>query len=184
MNIIIVGLGKLGLTLTKQLVTEGHDITVVDINSQKVSSAVDAYDVMGVCGNGTTCETLETAITSKSKLIIAATASDEVNILCCLIANRMGVENTIARVRNPDYAAQKYQELSVSRLRQILNLSQEARLKLQASEYIRTICSATCPFMKSEKNAKQKCLYVPFSVMKMFISPQVISSSVATMLSA
>lgn len=106
MNIIIVGLGKLGLTLTKQLVTEGHDITVVDINSQKVSSAVDAYDVMGVCGNGTTCETLETAITSKSKLIIAATASDEVNILCCLIANRMGVENTIARVRNPDYAAQ------------------------------------------------------------------------------
>lgn len=106
MNIIIVGLGKLGLTLTKQLVTEGHDITVVDISSQKVSSAVDAYDVMGVCGNGTTCETLETAITSKSKLIIAATASDEVNILCCLIANRMGVENTIARVRNPDYAAQ------------------------------------------------------------------------------
>ena len=106
MNIIIVGLGKLGLTLTKQLVTEGYDITVVDINSQKVSSAVDAYDVMGVCGNGTTCETLETAITSKSKLIIAATASDEVNILCCLIANRMGVENTIARVRNPDYAAQ------------------------------------------------------------------------------
>ena len=106
MNIIIVGLGKLGVTLTKQLVNEGHSITVVDTNNEKVTSIVDAYDVMGVCGNGVTCETLETAGASKAKLIISATASDEVNILCCLIANKMGTENTIARVRNPDYAAQ------------------------------------------------------------------------------
>lgn len=106
MNIIIVGLGKLGVTLTKQLINEGHSITVVDINNEKVASIVDTYDVMGVCGNGVTCETLETAGASKAKLIISATASDEVNILCCLIANKMGAENTIARVRNPDYAAQ------------------------------------------------------------------------------
>ena len=106
MNIIIVGLGKLGVTLTKQLINEGHSITVVDINNEKVASVVDTYDVMGVCGNGVTCETLETAGASKAKLIISATASDEVNILCCLIANKMGTENTIARVRNPDYAAQ------------------------------------------------------------------------------
>ena len=106
MNIIIVGLGKLGTTLTKQLVAEGHSITIVDTNNEKLTSTVDTYDVMGVCGNGITCETLETAGASKAKLIIAATASDEVNILCCLIANRMGTENTIARVRNPDYAAQ------------------------------------------------------------------------------
>ena len=106
MNIIIVGLGKLGITLTKQLVSEGHSLTVVDTNNDKVSSVVDTYDVMGVCGNGATCDTLETAGASKAKLIIAATASDEMNILCCLIANRMGAENTIARVRNPDYANQ------------------------------------------------------------------------------
>lgn len=106
MNIIIVGLGKLGMTLTKQLVNEGHSITVVDTNSEKLTNAVDTYDVMGVCGNGATCETLETAGAAKAKLIIAATASDEMNILCCLIANRMGTENTVARVRNPDYAAQ------------------------------------------------------------------------------
>ena len=106
MNIIIVGLGKLGVTLTKQLINEGHSITVVDINNEKVASVVDTYDVMGVCGNGVTCETLETAGASKAKLIISATASDEVNILCFLIANKMGTENTIARVRNPDYAAQ------------------------------------------------------------------------------
>lgn len=106
MHIIIVGLGKLGMTMTKQLVNEGHSITVVDINSEKLTKTVDIYDVMGVCGNGATCETLEEAGASKAKLIIAATASDELNILCCLIANRMGTENTIARVRNPDYAAQ------------------------------------------------------------------------------
>lgn len=106
MHIIIVGLGKLGITMTKQLVKEGHSITVIDTNNEKLTNTVDAYDVMGVCGNGATCETLETAGASKAKLIIAATASDEMNILCCLIANRMGTENTIARVRNPDYAAQ------------------------------------------------------------------------------
>lgn len=106
MNIIIVGLGKLGITLTKQLVSEGHDVTVVDTQSEKVSTVVDTYDVMGICGHGATKEVLEEAGTSRAKLIIAATASDELNILTCLIANRMGVESTIARVRNPDYYAQ------------------------------------------------------------------------------
>lgn len=106
MHIIIVGLGKLGITMTKQLVNEGHNITLVDINNEKLTSAVNTYDVMGVCGNGATCEILEEAGATKAKLIIAATPSDELNILCCLIANRMGTENTIARVRNPDYAAQ------------------------------------------------------------------------------
>ncbi len=106
MHIIIVGLGKLGMTMTKQLVNEGHSVSVIDTNNDKLTNAVDAYDVMGVWGNGATVETLEAAGASKAKLIIAATASDEMNILCCLIANRMGTENTIARVRNPDYAAQ------------------------------------------------------------------------------
>ncbi len=106
MNIIIVGLGKLGTTMTKQLVNEGHSITAVDLNSEKLTTLVNTYDVIGVCGNGATCDTLEAAGAAKAKLIIAATASDEMNILCCLIANRMGTENTIARVRNPDYAAQ------------------------------------------------------------------------------
>lgn len=106
MHIIIVGLGKLGMTMTKQLVNEGHNITLVDINNERLEAAVNTYDVMGVWGNGATCEILEEAGATKAKLIIAATPSDELNILCCLIANRMGTENTIARVRNPDYAAQ------------------------------------------------------------------------------
>lgn len=106
MYIIIVGMGKLGTTLTKQLVAEGHDIVAVDLRRDRVTSVVDTYDVMGICGNGATCEILEEAGVAKAKLVIAATASDEMNILTCLIANRMGTEHTIARVRNPDYANQ------------------------------------------------------------------------------
>lgn len=106
MNIIIVGLGKIGTTMTKQLVAEGHDVTVIDINHDTVVSTVDACDVMGICGNGASREILEEAGAAKAKLIIAATPSDELNILSCLMAKRMGTENTIARVRNPDYATQ------------------------------------------------------------------------------
>ncbi len=106
MNIIIVGLGKLGITMTKQLIAEGHDITVIDTKRDTVVSAVDVYDVMGICGNGASRDTLDEAGASKAKLIIAATPSDELNILACLIAKRMGTEHTIARVRNPDYANQ------------------------------------------------------------------------------
>lgn len=106
MYIIIVGMGKLGTTLTKQLVAEGHDIVAVDLRRDRVTSVVDTYDVMGICGNGATCEILEEAGAAKAKLVIAATASDEMNILTCLIANHMGTEHTIARVRNPDYANQ------------------------------------------------------------------------------
>lgn len=106
MNIIIVGQGKFGTTITKQLVAEGHDVAVIDLKREKVVSVVDAYDVMGICGNGASCEVLEEAGAAKAKLIIAATNSDELNILVCLTANKMGTEHTIARVRNPDYANQ------------------------------------------------------------------------------
>lgn len=106
MNIIIVGQGKLGRTLTKQLVAEGHNLVVIDLRRDRVTSVVDAYDVMGICGNGAMYEVLEEAGAAKAKLIIAATNSDELNILTCMIANHMGTENTIARVRNPDYANQ------------------------------------------------------------------------------
>ena len=106
MNIIIVGLGKIGTTMTKQLVAEGHDVTVIDINHDTVVSTVDACDVMGICGNGASREILEEAGAAKAKLIIAATPSDELNILSCLMAKKIGTEHTIARVRNPDYANQ------------------------------------------------------------------------------
>lgn len=106
MNIIIVGQGKYGMTLTQQLANENHDIVVVDINSSAVTTAVDTYDVMGICGNGATVDILKEAGAKKAKLLVACTGSDELNILCCTFAKELGTENTVARVRNPDYASQ------------------------------------------------------------------------------
>jgi len=106
MKIIIVGQGKLGATLTSQLAGEGHDIVAVDLNSNKVTSIVDTYDVMGISGNGVNIDVLEEAGAKKADLVIACTSSDEMNILCCMFANKLGTAHTVARVRNPDYSSQ------------------------------------------------------------------------------
>ncbi|MBR3620672.1 MAG: Trk system potassium transporter TrkA, partial [Clostridia bacterium] len=106
MYIIIVGQGKFGSTMTAQLCNESHDIVVVDINSDKVTNMVEQYDVMGICGNGSTVDVLREAGADKAKLLIATTGSDELNILCCTFAKKLGTETTIARVRNPVYATQ------------------------------------------------------------------------------
>ncbi len=103
MKIIIVGCGKVGYTLAEQLNDEGHDITVVDTNSQKIEQAISTLDVQGVEGNGTTFNTLSEAGIKIADLLIAVTAKDEVNLLCCLMARKTGNCNTIARVRNPEY---------------------------------------------------------------------------------
>lgn len=106
MNIIIVGQGKFGLTLTKQLSKEGHDLVIIDRNNDVVTKIVDECDVMGICGNGANCDILKEAGADKAKVLIATTSSDELNILCCMFAKKLGTQHTIARVRNPDYAAQ------------------------------------------------------------------------------
>jgi len=117
MKIIIVGCGKVGYTLAQQLNEEGHDITVVDINSEKIEQAMSTLDVQGVEGNGTTFNTLLEAGIKISDLLIAVTARDEVNLLCCLMAKKTGNCNTIARVRNPEYVSE------LSYLREGLGLS-------------------------------------------------------------
>ncbi len=106
MNIIIVGDGKVGRTLTEYLSNEGYDVTVIDKNPKVVESVVNLYDVKGVCGNGANYEALIEAGAEKADLLIAATSSDEVNVLSCLMAKKIGTTNTIARVRNPEYAKQ------------------------------------------------------------------------------
>lgn len=103
MKIIIVGCGKVGYALAQQLNEEGHDITVIDTNGEKVERAISTLDVQGIEGNGTTINTLMEADINISDLLIAVTAQDEVNLLCCLMAKKAGNCNTIARVRNPEY---------------------------------------------------------------------------------
>ncbi len=103
MKIIIVGCGKVGYTLAQQLDEEGHDITVVDTDAAKIEQAISTLDVQGIEGNGTTFNALAEAGIKVADLLIAVTAQDEVNLLCCLMAKKTGNCNTIARVRNPEY---------------------------------------------------------------------------------
>lgn len=103
MNIIIVGCGKVGHTLVQQLGGEHHDIVVVDLAADKVHSITDELDAKGVIGNGVSYQTLQEAGVEEADLLIAVTASDEQNLLCCCIARQAGHCKTIARVRNPIY---------------------------------------------------------------------------------
>ena len=102
-NIIIVGCGKVGQALVEQLNDEGNDITVIDKVAEKVNDVSSRYDVMGVIGNGATHSVQQDAGIDRANLLIAVTGSDELNLLCCLIAKKAGNCHTIARVRNPQY---------------------------------------------------------------------------------
>lgn len=103
MNIIIVGCGKLGITLAEQLDQEGHNIVVVDNHADSVRNVTDTFDIMGVIGSGASYHVLIEAGIEKANLLIAVTGSDELNLLCCLIARKASKGHTIARVRNPQY---------------------------------------------------------------------------------
>ena len=103
MNIIVVGCGKIGVTMLESLVAEGHDVTAVDTDPDVITELTNIHDVMGVCGNGADCEPLEEAGVAKADLLLATTGSDEVNMLSCFVARRMGAKHTIARIRKPEY---------------------------------------------------------------------------------
>ncbi len=103
MHIIVVGCGNVGQTLTQQLSKEGHNITVIEEKSSVVQNVVNNYDVMGIVGNGASYSIMKDAGIETADLMIAVTDSDELNLLCCLIAKKAGNCHTIARVRNPVY---------------------------------------------------------------------------------
>ena len=104
LKIIIVGCGKVGATLIEQLSKEGHDITIIDKNSDKITEITNLYDIMGITGNGASYSVQKSAGIDSADLLIAVTASDELNLLCCTIARQVGHCSTIARVRTPDYS--------------------------------------------------------------------------------
>ncbi len=106
MNIIIVGAGKVGSTIASFLCEEDHDVTIIDTKEDVLDELMNAQDIQGVCGNGSILSILEEAGASKSSLVIATTVSDEINLLCCMTAKKMGAKHCIARVRNPSYIKQ------------------------------------------------------------------------------
>ena len=106
MKIIVVGCGKVGAALTAQLAREHHDISVIDVDSRVLMDISNNYDVMGVIGNGASRAVQMEAGVAGADLLVAATDSDELNLLCCLIAKKAGGCNTVARVRNPVYTGE------------------------------------------------------------------------------
>lgn len=104
MEVIIVGCGKVGRTLAEQLQEENTDLTLIDISPEKINSISDDIDAIGIVGNGASINILMEAGIETADILIAVTASDELNLLCCLIAQKTGHCHTIARVRNPVYS--------------------------------------------------------------------------------
>lgn len=104
MKIIIVGCGRVGYSLAGKLNADDNDVVVVDVSAEKVADATAQFDVMGVVGNGATFSVLQEAGIGDADLLIAVTSSDELNLLCCMIAKKEGNCKTVARIKQPAYS--------------------------------------------------------------------------------
>ena len=132
MDIIIAGSGKTGLTLARQLIAEGHDVTLIDQDSHVLEAALERYDAMAVCGNCASKELLLQAGVEKADLLIAATDADEVNLLCCMTAHGINRNiHTIARIRNPQYAQQVMTMPEVFPLSLTVNPEKRAAMEIE-----------------------------------------------------
>ena len=107
MRAIVVGAGVVGFDVAKLLSQAEHDVVVIDYDPEALSHINDKLDVMTVCGNGTSTSILEEAGIRDARILIAVTAIDEVNIIACMLADRLGVETTIARVRSDELSNTK-----------------------------------------------------------------------------
>lgn len=103
MKVIIFGCGKIGSTIISTLVKEGHKIVAIDRSNEAVDEITNIYDVMGLCGNGVDCAVMTEAGIESTDLFIAVTGSDELNMLSCFLARKLGAKHTIARIRTPEY---------------------------------------------------------------------------------
>lgn len=103
MKIVIIGDGKIGSTLAEQLSQEKHEVTLIDQSSEPLEQSNNHLDVMVVEGDGASHAVQQEAGVGQADLVIACTGADELNLLCCLIAKKLGAKNTVARVRNPNY---------------------------------------------------------------------------------
>ena len=118
MKIIIFGCGKVGATIISSLTGEGHDIVAMDKAPSVVNEISTLYDVMGLCGTGVDSDAMSEAGVEDAELFIAVTGSDELNMLACFLARKMGAKHTLARIRTPEYNDQ-----SLGFMKQCLNLS-------------------------------------------------------------
>lgn len=106
MKIVIVGAGKVGKSIAVKLTAEEHDVVIIDKDADVLSRSANEIDAICMEGNGADYRVQREAGVAQADLLIAATEHDEVNMICCLIAHKLGAKRTIARIRDPEYAAQ------------------------------------------------------------------------------
>lgn len=138
LHIIIVGCGKVGRTLVERLSREGHDIVIIDKNADKVNEISGLYDIMGVVGNGASYSVQIEAGIETADLIVAVTESDELNLLCCIIAKQVGDCAAAARVRTPDYSKESAYIRAKLGLTLIINPDFEAAKEIARILYLPT----------------------------------------------
>ena len=117
MKIVIIGDGKVGYRLAKNLSEDNYDVVLIDNNEEKLKEAINNLDINCFSGDGVSVEVQKEAGVPEADLVIACASTDELNMLSCLIARRLGAKNTIARVRNPIY----YQQIDI--LKEDMHLS-------------------------------------------------------------
>ena len=135
MNIVIVGDGKVGHSLSEQLCSEEHEVTIIDSNPRILTVTADVLDVNVVSGNGASMEVQKQAGVPSSDLLIAATSSDEMNMVCCMVAKKLGADHTIARIRNPEY--QDQMRMLENELNLSLSINPELATAAEISRLIR-----------------------------------------------
>uniref|UniRef100_UPI00359F2F15 Trk system potassium transporter TrkA n=3 Tax=Carnobacteriaceae TaxID=186828 RepID=UPI00359F2F15 len=104
MKIIIAGGGKVGSVLCSELATEDNDIIIIEKNEIRLEQLINKIDISGIVGNGASIDIQKEAGVENSDIFIAVTPQDEVNIMACILAQKLGAKYTIARVRNPEYS--------------------------------------------------------------------------------
>ena len=136
LSIIIVGCGKVGVTLVEQLSNEGNNLTLIDKNAELIGEITNMYDVMGIVGNGASYSVQKEAGIDDTDLLIAVTESDELNLLCCTIAKQVADCAAIARVRTPDYSAEVNYLRDKLGLAMIINPEYEAAMEMARILYL------------------------------------------------
>ena len=130
MKIVIIGDGKVGYKLAKQLSEENYDVVLVDNNAKKLKDTINRLDIFCIAGDGVSADVQKEADVPHADLVIACASTDEINMLSCLIAKRLGAKHTIARVRNPIY----YEQIDI--LREDLRLSMTINPELTVANEI------------------------------------------------
>ena len=140
MKIVIIGAGSVGSAICLQLAGEGHDLTIVDKNQAILTELSNTCDVFGVVGNGADVSVLRRAGADKADLLIAVTSGDEINILSCAAARKLGTNHTIARVRNPEYSG--LMQLMKSEMNLSLTINPELAVAKQIYRMLRSPSAA------------------------------------------